>query len=79
MAPYRFWGDPPPKPASRLERFQWLRGFYLRSALLVVPILIIGAVWSTSLLIVALIVLAAQAIGFLVLLVQIRAERRNEA
>ncbi len=44
---------------------------------LVVPVTIIGRVWSTIVLIVVLIALAGLAVGYRILLVQIRAERRR--
>jgi hypothetical protein len=73
----RLWLAPLPKPSTRLDRLRWLRRMYLQGALLLVPMLIIGALWSRIVLIVALAALALQLVGFLTLRAQIRAERQR--
>jgi uncharacterized iron-regulated membrane protein len=79
MARIRLWAEPPPKGAPKLERLLWFRGYYRNGALTLVPLLILGAVGSRFVLIVAVVGLAVLLAGFLMLLVQIRTERRRIA
>jgi hypothetical protein len=73
----RFFPTAPPKGASRLERLEYLRSYYLRNSILFVPLLIIGVLVRGAVLVVILACIAVSLAGYLTLLVQLRRERTH--
>jgi hypothetical protein len=71
-----FYPSPPPKGASRLERLCFLRKNYFYGMALLVPVLLVGAIFSFVWILVACgIALLVQLSGLASLERQIRAER----
>jgi hypothetical protein len=74
-----FYPSPPPKGASRLERLRFLRKNYFYGMALLVPLLLVGAIFSFVWILVACgIALLVQLSGLASLERQIRAERDRE-
>lgn len=68
---------PPPKGASRLERLFFLRKNYIYGIALAVPLLLVGLVFSSTVVLVCGGCWLIQMFGRSMLSLQIRAERRR--